>query len=54
MRQQHALAAWMVNCILDCISRDVASKKRKEVVPFYSAIVRPNLEYCIQTWGPHQ
>jgi len=52
MSHQCTLAVQKANCILGCIKSSVASRLREGILPLHSALVRPQLESCIQLWSP--
>ncbi|GAB0194715.1 mitochondrial enolase superfamily member 1 [Grus japonensis] len=52
MSWQCVLAAQKANHVLGRIKRGVTSRLREGILPLYSALVRPHLQYCVQLWGP--
>ena len=51
--EQCRIAASKGNHILGIIRRNITYKEKSLIVPLYKTIVRPHLEYCIQTWSPY-
>ncbi|KFO59234.1 hypothetical protein N302_15957, partial [Corvus brachyrhynchos] len=53
MSQLCVLRAQKANQILGCITRSVAIRSKKVILPLCSAHMRSHLEYCAQFWCPH-
>ena len=52
--EQCGIAASKGNQILGLIRIIIMYKEKQLIVPLYKALVRPHLEYCIQSWTPYR
>ena len=52
MSGQRAAAAKQADRMLGCINKGITSREKEVIIPLYSALARPHLEYCVQFWPP--
>ena len=51
--EQCLMAAKKANCVSGLIKRNINCKNAAVIMRLYKSLVRPRLEYCIQTWSPY-
>ena len=52
MSQQCTLVARKASVVLGSIKKSMARRLSGVILPLYSALMRPHLDYCIQFWAP--
>ena len=52
--EQCGIEASKGNNIIGLVRRNITYNERKLIILLYKAIVRPHLEYNIQTWRPYR
>ncbi|PKU48493.1 hypothetical protein llap_1234 [Limosa lapponica baueri] len=52
MNEQSATVAKKVNRMLGCIDKGIPTRDKEVFIPLYSVLIRPHLEYCVQSWSP--
>ena len=41
------------NRLLGMLHRSIQSKVKAIILPLYTSLIRPHLEYCVQAWSPY-
>jgi len=49
--QQSALVRKDANTSPSCIRQSIPSRLKEVILPFYAALVRPQLKYCVHSWA---